>query len=136
MERNFEGMAYFDHNAYIALAETLKRSDSSDAKDDLSALNDAMTSFREYVNRVDAGEQQIRLAAVRFEGQEYRDMISQYDRRRHDQHENAIINVRLVNRLAELYGTPKLFTGNDQERLEIADFCLDVMIQLFQNRMM
>ena len=136
MERNFEGMAYFDHDAYIALAETLKRSDSPDAKDDLSALNDAMTSFREYVNRVDTGEQQIRLAAVRFEGQEYRDMITQYDRRRHDQHENAIINVRLVNRLAELYGTPKLFTGNDQERHEISDFCLDVVIQLFQNRMM
>ena len=38
-----------------------------------------------------AGEQQIRLAAVRFEGEEYREMVSQYDRRRHDQHEDAII---------------------------------------------
>lgn len=82
------------------------------------------------------GEQQIRLAAVRFEGEEYRDMVSQYDRRRHDQHEEAIINVRLVNRLAQLYGVSPLFTGNDQERLQVADFCLDVVIQIFQNRMM
>ena len=95
-----------------------------------------MTSFREYVNRVDAGEQQIRLAAVGFEGEEYRDMVSQYDRRRHDQHEEAIINVRLVNRLAQMYGVSPLFTGNDKERLQVADFCLDVVIQIFHNRMM
>ena len=127
---------YFDHEAYITLAEKMKGSDSPEAKDDLEALSDAMTSFREYVNRVDAGEQQIRLAAVRFEGAEYREMITQYDRRRHDQHEEAIINVRLVNRLAQIYGVPPLFNGDDQERLQVADFCLDVMIQIFQNRMM
>lgn len=118
------------------LAENVKASTRPDAVEDLEALNDAMTSFRDYVNRVDAGEQQIRLAAVRFEGEEYREMITQYDRRRHDQHEMAIANVRLVNRLAEIYGVTPLFTGNDQERLEVADFCLDVVVKLFQNRMM
>ena len=118
------------------LAENVKASTRPDAVEDLEALNDAMTSFRDYVNRVDAGEQQIRLAAVRFEGEEDREMITQYDRRRHDQHEMAIANVRLVNRLAEIYGVTPLFTGNDQERLEVADFCLDVVVKLFQNRMM
>ena len=118
------------------LAENVKASTRPDAVEDLEALNDAMTSFRDYVNRVDAGEQQIRLAAVRFEGEEYRELITQYDRRRHDQHEMAIANVRLVNRLAEIYGVTPLFSGNDQERLEVADFCLDVVVKLFQNRMM
>lgn len=137
MERNYtEEMRFFDHDAYVKLAEKMKASSEPEAAEDLEALNDAMTSFREYVNRVDAGEQQIRLAAVRFEGEEYRDMVSQYDRRRHDQHEEAIINVRLVNRLAQLYGVSPLFAGNDQERLQVADFCLDVVVQIFQNRMM
>ncbi len=63
-------------------------------------------------------------------------MITQYDRRCHDQHEEAIINVRLVNRLAQIDGVSPLFNGDDQERLQVADFCLDVMIQIFQNRMM
>lgn len=83
-----------------------------------------------------AGEQQIRLDAVRFEGEEYREMVSQYDRRRHDQHEDAIINCRLVNRLAEIYGVSPLFLGDDKERLQVADFCLDTVIMVFNNRIL
>lgn len=136
VERNYMGMHFFNHDAYIELAERIKTSGSPDAAEDLEALNDAMTSFREYVNKVDAGEQQILLAAVRFEGDEYREMISRYDRNRHNAHEDAIANVRLVNRLATMYDVEPLFTGDDQERLQVADFCLDVTVQLFQNRIM
>lgn len=136
MERNYNGMSFFDHAAYVELAEKIKASGSPDAAEDLEALNDAMTSFREYVMKVDVGEQQIRLASVRFEGDEYREMLTRYDRTRHDAHETAIANVRLVNRLAELYGVGPLFTGNDQNRLEVADFALDVVVQIFQNRIM
>ena len=63
-------------------------------------------------------------------------MLTRYDRTRHDAHEAAIANVRLVNRLAELYSVGPLFTGNDQNRLEVADFALDVVVQIFQNRIM
>ena len=136
MERNYEGMSFFNYNAYVELADKIKTSGSEDAADDLEALNDAMTSFREYVNKVAAGEQQILLAAVRFEGDEYREMVSRYDRNRHNAHEDAIANVRLVNRLATMYDSEPLFTGDDQERLQVADFCLDVTVQLFQNRIM
>ena len=136
MERNYEGMNFFNYNAYVELADKIKTSGSEDAADDLEALDDAMTSFRDYVNRVDMGEQQIKLAAIRFEADQYREMLSRYDSSRHDAHETAIANVRLVNRLAELYGVSPLFTGDDQDRLQIADHCLDVVIQLFQNRIM
>ena len=136
MERNYVGVSYFDYDAYLKLADKIKNSNSADSADDLEALNDAMTSFREYVNRVDIGEQQIMLAAVRFEGEEYREMLSRYDRNRHNQHETAIANVRLVNRLAEIYEVSHLFTGDDQDRLAVADFCLDVVVKIFQNRIM
>ncbi len=136
MERNYAGMNYFDYEAYLSLAGKIKASVTEYASDDLEALNDAMTSFRDYVNKVDAGEQQILLAAVRFEGEEYREMVSRYDLNRHNQHETAITNVRMVNRLAKAYGTPPLFTGDDSERLQVADFCLDVVIKLFHNRML
>ena len=55
---------------------------------------------------------------------------------RHDAHEAAIENVCLVNRVAELYGAGPLFTGDDQNRPEVADFALDVVVQIFQNRIM
>lgn len=136
MERNYQNMSFFDYGAYVMLVDRIKASESEEAAFHLNVLNDAITSFREYVNRVDAGEQQIRLAAVRFEGEEYREMLSRYDQNRHDQHEAAITNVRVVNRLAGIYGTDPLFTGDDKERLQVADFCLDVVVKIFQNRMM
>jgi len=136
MERNYVGSNYFDYDAYIALVDKIKAKGDTDAQDDLAALDDAMTSFRDYVSKVDAGEQQIKLAAVRFEGPEYREMVMKYDQNRHNQHEAAIANVRMVNRLAEMYGRKPLFTGDDTERLQVADFCLDVVIKIFQNRMM
>lgn len=129
MERNYMGRNFFDYQAYLDLADRIKASSSPDAKDDLAALDEAMTSFREYVNKVDAGEQQIKLADIRFEGEE-----TQYDRRRHNQHENAIINCRLVNRLAQLYGASPLFLGDDKDRLQVADFCLSTVVELFDNR--
>ena len=134
MERNYMDSRYFDHEAYIQLAEKIKASDSLDAKDDLEALDEAMTSFRVYVEKVDCGEQQIRLAAVRLEGEEYRQMVTKYDQRRHLQHEDAIINVRVVNRLAQMYGVSPLFLGDENDRLQVADFCLDTVIEIFHNR--
>ena len=49
---------------------------------------------------------------------------------------NAIINCRLVNRLAEIYGVSPLFLGDDKERLQVADFCLDTVIMVFNNRIL
>ncbi len=96
MERNYTGMNYFDYEAYLSLAGKIKASESEYASDDLEALNDAMTSFRDYVNKVNTGEQQILLAAVRFEGEEYREMVSRYDQNRHNQHETAITKKMLI----------------------------------------
>jgi hypothetical protein len=136
MERNYENKKFFDFDAFTKLAAAIKGSESEYATEDLETLDSAMTSFRKYVDQVDMGEQQIRLAAVRFEGDAYREMISRYDRQRHDHHETAIANVRLVNRLASMYGVPPLFVGNDQNRYEVADYCLNVVCDLFNNRMM
>ncbi len=136
MERVYANMSFFDHDAYLALIDKIKASNSMDAKDDLETLHDAMNSFRKYVDEVDGGEIQIKLASIRFSGDEYREMVSRYDQNRHNQHEAAIANVRLVNRLADMYGVNHLFTGDDQDRLAVADFTLDVVIKIFQNRIM
>ena len=38
------------------------------------------------------------------------------------------------NRLAKFYGLPKIFLGNINDRYEVADFCLDVVTQVFEAR--
>ena len=120
----------FDYDAYVKLAEKLKADHSPEARDDLAALNDAMTSFRAYVDEVCAGEQRMKLSADGNSCETFED----YDRRRHNAHENAIVSVRLVNRLAGFYGISPLFIGDDNERLQVAAFCQDVTNELFNNR--
>ena len=57
MERNYVGSNYFDYDVYTTLVDKIKAKGDADAQEDLEALDDAMTSFREYVAKVDAGEQ-------------------------------------------------------------------------------
>ena len=40
MERNYEGVSYFDYNAYLGLVDKIKHSDSPDAADDLEAADE------------------------------------------------------------------------------------------------
>lgn len=134
MERNFEMKKFLNYAALKALSEAIKASSGPDAADDLSTMNLALNACFSYVNSVDVGEAQIQLASIRFEGEEYREMVVRYDTARRRAHEAAIANTRMLNRLASLYGIDKIFTGNDQERLEVADFCLDVTVTLFENR--
>ncbi len=135
MRRN-TNMKYFNHAAYLELISRIKANGNEFSEDDLAALDAAMTGVRNYVNTVDAGEQQIQLAALRFEGEEYREMMTRYDMNRRNAHENAIAMTRMLNRIAANYGVDRIFTGNDQERLEVADFCLDVVVTLFEYRIM
>ena len=126
-------MAYLDYQALKDLVTAVKA--GPDAKKHVKALDMALTSLRDYVTEVDAGEQRMMLATVR-EGEEYREMMQRYDASRHAAHEDAIAMTRMLNRLASVYNMSPIFTGDDQERLQIADFCLEAVIALFQNRMM
>lgn len=134
MERSFTTMRFFDYEAFLDLVEKLKASDAPEASDDLDALNAALTDFRDYVNTVNSGEQQVRLAAFRFEGEDYRQAVMTDDRQRRAAHNAAVANASLVNNLSKLYGGKPLYTGDLTERLQIADFCLDVTTELFNHR--
>ena len=132
MEKNY-GKKFFDFGEYNHLFQVISSSKDEFAKEDLEAVDDALTQCRNYVNVVDTTEQQIMLASVRFEGEEYREMITQYDRQRRSAHEAAIGSANLLNRLSNLYGCAKIYNGG-KDRLEVADFCLEVVIDLFHYR--
>ena len=106
------------------------------SRDDREILSDAFTSIHAYVDAVVQGEIRIQMEGHGLEGQAYRDMITQYDQNRHNRHEAAIVNTRLLNRLAALYGLDPVFTGDDTQRHQIADFCLEMDQYFFRNRRM
>ena len=82
------------------------------------------------------GETNLLLQAGTLDGQEYRDAVSQYDGDRHSAHERAISNVKLLNRLADREELSPVFTGDETQRHQVADFCLELDQYLFQNRRM
>lgn len=98
----------------------------------IEAVADAVESFTKYVQTVDQTETLINIASVRYEGEEYREMIMRYDRMRKDRHEEALANVAMLNRIAAKYNINDVFIGDVGDRYAVADFCLDIVEHIKQ----
>lgn len=133
MEKNYNGKSLFNFGEYNHLFQVISSSKDEFAKEDLDTIDDALTQCRRYVEVVDATEQQIKLAYVRFDGDDLREKVVNYDRQRRAAHEAAIGSANMLNRLSNLYGCEKIYNGGE-DRLEVADFCLEVVVQIFENR--
>ena len=129
-------MQFFDESALKALIRRFSTSSDPYAREDLDTVEKAMQAFHNYVNTVVDGEMKLLIQGSSLEGQEYRDAITQYDGDRHSAHEKAIGDAKLVNRLAAREGLPPIFTGDDTQRHQVADFCLEPDQYFFQNRRM
>ena len=123
---------FLDESALKALIRSIGA--GTNAQDDLDLVKGLMESFHSYVHAVVEGETDLLIKGSSLEGQEYRDAVSRYDQNRHASHENAIINVRVLNRLASEYNLSPVFTGDDTQRRQIAEFCLELDQYLFRNR--
>lgn len=128
MERNIIGKYYFDNSAFQLLSSKTKTTE------DFEILEDVVKSCTNYVSDVDVGETQIRRFYATLEGNELREKVQAVDRRRRAHHEEAISQCKLINRLAEIYHVSPVFTGDSTDRLQVADFCLDVTVAIFENR--
>ncbi len=128
MEKNMK-KDFFNHDAYLLLSEKARGE-----ADDLDVIKEAMESFCEYVRVVDDTEVAIRMASFRLEGYDLRQAIENYDKSRRLAHNSAIVNARMINRIAALYAVDAIFTGDYDDRLQVADFCLEVTNALFVNR--
>lgn len=130
-------MKYCDAEAFTRLEALVKQrleSSDEDAAEDLSALKSAALSFAEYVYCVCEERIELRFAGGVLKGQEYRSLAERYDGTRHTAHEAAIVNVRMVNRIAALYETEPVFLGNPEDRREVGEFCLEFASGLFEKR--
>ena len=125
-----------DENALKALIRRFSTSSDPYAREDLDTVEKAMQAFHNYINTVVDGEIKLLIQDNSLEGQEYRDVIISYDGDRHNAHEKAIGDAKLVNRLAAREGLLPIFTGDETQRHQIADFCLELDRYLFQNRRM
>ena len=115
------------------IREKIKTGDQ-DAAEDLNMLKTAILSFFEYAHRVEEQETEKRFATGILDGKELQEKISYYDGTRHNAHEKAIVNVKIINRLCSMYGTGTIFTGDQTKRFEIGAFCGEISNYIFTRR--
>lgn len=100
----------------------------------LEVVERSMNSFMLYVQSVYAME--IRLPIIKFtkEGQDLCDAITELDRSRRHAHEGAIASCNVLNRICKAFNVEPLFDGNSDDRLAVADFCMDTVTAFFKER--
>lgn len=130
-------MSCFAMDNYLALENTIKQkalSGNEEALDDLGFLKKAVLSFAHYIYMVTEEQIETRLAKGVKSGDEYREISSHFDSTRHNAHEAAIVNAKMLNRIASAYEIAQIFTGDSSDRREIGDFCGEITAWFFGNR--
>lgn len=119
-------MTYLNEHS---LTELIRKTSSEDKE----VLKDSLISCVKYVDAVASGEIKL-LLTTEEQIQRYQDMVSEYDASRHCHHEDAIISIKIMNRLCTSYNIAPIFNGGTSQRHQIADFCSEIVLFMFSNR--
>ena len=101
----------------------------NDDEDSLDLIETNMNNLNVY-----AMEVQIQTLRFRLEGEDYREAVTNLDKRRRNAHEAAIAACSILNRMANLAGVEPLYSGNLEDRNEVAEFCIAIVDELFHGR--
>lgn len=97
-------------------------------KEDLDIIQESIDSFPEYIDSIVKMETGIKVAKFRCNTQdEFVEEIQRLDRNRYYCHNAAIVSVKVLNRLCDLYKVEKIFKGDIESRQEVADFAKEVV---------
>lgn len=119
---------YFNYDNYLKLCDKIKKGE--DPVDDASELKLICEHCLKYVNAVSASEKVFELIRFRYEADELIAKIEEADMNRRVIHNMAISNCNVLNRLASFYGVDHIFTGNVNDRYQVADFCMEVAVKI------
>lgn len=106
-----------------------------DDQDCLYLVNDMVESCRTYVGTVVNMENAIGTMRFRLEGQDLRQFIQNLDNSRRVAHNALIANVGIVSRMVKQAGLEPAYTGDIQDRQEVAEFAKLVCNEYFDDRM-
>lgn len=100
----------------------------------VSAIDEVIDTCAYYVDRVAAMENALESARFRLEGQDYRDRIADLDRQRRVVHDDLISKVNMSLRLAGKVAAEHPFTGDVDDRQQVADFAKKISDFYYDNR--
>lgn len=136
MMKTYEDKELFDISAHDALFQAMKDAATTDpdAEDDIDYIEGYIKNIIDYVSVVDGTIVSGNCARARLEGEAYRQRIMELDRQRRITHEAAIASVSALERIAGMYGVSPLFTGDKDDRDQVADFCLEFVVKIYDQR--
>ena len=102
--------------------------------DALDLINDVIDSATEYIKRVNNLEAARMTAKITSEPAEYREIIQKLDRLRSSAHNSLIANVKALNRLCRAMGIILIYEGDEEKRIEIAEFARELTDEIFDSR--
>ena len=117
---------YFNFDNYLLLSDKIVKAGDEDDRDELKSICKGCLS---YVESVHAHEKAMELIRFRYDADELKDRLRETDANRHYIHEAAIVNCKVINRLATLYEVGEISLGNPNNRFEVADFCMEVAVK-------
>ena len=108
-------------------------SESND-RECLDLMEDLISSASDYVRRVNVLEIGLMVGKYNKEGSEYREYIEKLDKLRSSAHNALITNVKIINRLCKNNDLPPIYIGNEEDRIQVAEFAKQVVEELFTTR--
>ena len=128
MEKHIAGKTFLNKEAYFQLLSTEKDSEI------LEYIEDTVKTCTDYVQRVDMMETQLITARMRMDQDRYQEFIMNIDAQRRRCHNDAIASMGFLNRIAKANGIDQIFLGSQEDRYEVADFCLELTVAIFKER--
>ena len=100
----------------------------------LEIIEDTIDVYGNYVAYVYKMESLRPILKIRLEAEEYKNIIEEMDEKRTRIHNAAIASTKTINRLCEFNELPLFFQRNIEDRVEVAEFIRDVVVNVFENR--
>lgn len=128
MDKHITNKSFLNSNAYFQLLKAEKDPDV------LEYIEDTVKTCTDYVQRVDMMETQMITARMRMDQDQYQEFIVNIDAQRRRCHNDAISSMGFLNRVAAANGLEPVFLGDQADRYQVADFCLELTVAIFNNR--
>jgi hypothetical protein len=112
------------------LVSNLKDRNDSDA---ISLVNETLKNCWKYIQRVNELEAYL-LTKSADTPESYQQIVTELDKSRSVSHDSLISSVKIVNRLCIEADLQPIFSGNIENRIEVAEFAMEVALEIFRER--
>ena len=100
----------------------------------IEIIEDTINVYGDYVAYVHKMESLKPILKIKLGKDEYKNAVEEMDEKRTRIHNAAIASTKTINRLCESNDLSLFFQGNIEDRVEVAEFIRDVVVNVFENR--